>query len=259
MPEVVTPQTPPSSAAPPAASPSSPPAPAAAAPPSPPATAGSPSPTIPPQTAERPDYIPESHWDTEKAAPKETFGQFVKDHVAFKAAQDSKQLTLPAKPEDYKLALPKDFQPPAGVEFKLDETDPLFAQARTWAKENGLTQDAFEKGIGLIAARDVATQQMLTTARNAEIAKLGANGTARVTALNTFLDAKGYPALKGMMVTAEIVTQMEKWMAETSSGGSFSQAHRAAEDPAGKIPNYQNMSFEQRRAAQDAERARRAN
>ena len=208
------------------------------------------------QAPQRPDYVPEAYWDGEKNAPKEIFGQWVKDHVAFKAAEDSRKLTLPAKPEDYKLALPKDFQPPAGVEFKLDENDPLFAQARTWAKENGLSQAAFEKGIGMIAARDVATQQMLTEARNGEIAKLGANGTARVTALNTFLDAKGYGALKSMMVTAEIVQQMEKWMAETSSGGTFSQAHRAAEDPTGKIAGYEKMTFEQRRAAQDNQRTR---
>lgn len=218
-------------------------------------TAGDPSPTSPPQ---RPDYIPESHWDAEKGKEKESFGQYVKEHVAFKAVEDSKLLTRPDKPEGYELRLPKDFQPPAGVEFKLDEADPLFAQARTWAKENGLSQDAFEKGLGMIAARDVATQQMLQNARNEQVKQLGPNGTARVTALNTFLDAKGYPALKGMMVTAEIVQQMEKWMAETTSGGSFSQSHRDAPEKNGKIDGYQTMSFEQRRAAQDNQRSGQA-
>jgi hypothetical protein len=159
-----------------------------------------------------------------------------------------RRLALPAKPEDYKLALPKDFKPPEGVEFKLDETDPLFAQARTWAKENGLSQDAFEKGMGLIAARDVATQQMLANARNAEIGKLGPNGTARVTAVNTFLDAKGYSALKGMMVTAEIVQTVEKLISDMTSAGTFSQQHRDSE-PAGKLSDddYNKLSWSEKR------------
>jgi hypothetical protein len=212
------------------------------------ATGGDQSRTNPPA---RPDYVPDNLWDPDKSAPKPEFAQFVKDHVAFKAAEDSRRLTLPQKPEDYKIALPKDFKPPEGVEFKLDENDPLFAQARTWAKENGLSQEAFEKGLGMIAARDVATQQMLTEARNTEIGKLGANGTARVTALNTFLDAKGVAPLKGMMVTAEIVQAMEKLVSLASAGGNFSQQHRDAPEKNGKIEGYDKMSFEQRRAKQD--------
>lgn len=208
------------------------------------------------QAVARPDYIPETHWDAEKNAPKPEFGQFVKDHVAFKAADDSRKLTLPKTPDDFKLALPKDFKPPEGIEFKLDETDPLFAQARTWAHKNGLSQNEFETGIGMIAASKVADQQMIQTARNAEIAKLGVNGTARVTALNTWLDAKGYAPLKGMLVTAEIVSTFEKLMKDAQGGSTFSQSHRESPDEPGKIPGIEKMNFREARAAQDAYAAR---
>lgn len=193
--------------------------------------------------------MPDQFWDAKAGVKGDDLAKSFNELSAFKAAEDVRRLALPQTEKDYKLALPKDFQPPAGVEFKLDEADPLFAQARTWAKENGLSQEAFEKGIGMIAARDVATQQMLTEARNTEIAKLGVNGTARVTALNTFLDAKGLPALKGMMVTADIVQQMEKMVALVAAGGNFSQQHRSAET-AEKISDeeYAKMSPSEKRA-----------
>lgn len=210
-----------------------------------------------PAKAERPDYVPEAHWDTEKGTAKDTFGQFVKDHVAFKAAEDSRRLTLPQKPEDYKLALPKDFKPPEGIEFKLDEADPLYAQARTWAKENGLSQDAFEKGIGMIAASKVADAQTIKNARDAEIGKLGANGSARVTAITQWMDAKGYAPLKNMLVTAEMVETFEKLMRDTQGGAAFSQQHRESAPEAGKIPGIEKMNFRQARQAQDALAAKR--
>lgn len=243
--------TTPSSPAPAAPSPSPAPAAPVAAAPTPPA--GDPSPTTP----AKPEWAPDNFWDPAKGELKGADLRKSYDELtAFKAADDVKRLALPAKPEDYKLALPKDFKPPEGVEFKLDETDPLFAQARTWAKENGLSQEAFEKGIGMIAARDVATQQMLTEARNAEIGKLGATGTARVTAVNTFLDAKGLAPLKSMMVTAEIVQAMEKLVGMLSGADTFSQQHRTTPPPANEIPGIENMSFREARAAQDAQRER---
>lgn len=173
--------------------------------------------------------MPDQYWDPKAGVKGDDLAKQLNELTAFKAAADVKRLALPQKPEDYKLALPKDFQPPAGVEFKLDEADPLFTQARAWAKENGLSQEAFEKGIGMIAARDVATTQMLTQARNEQISKLGPNGTARVTALNTFLDAKGLAPMKSMMATAEIVEAMEKMVQMVTSGGNFSQQHRDPE------------------------------
>jgi hypothetical protein len=181
----------------------------------------------------------------------------------FKAAEDSRRLTLPQKPEDYKLALPKDFKAPDGIEFVPDENDPLLPQARAFAQEAGLTQDQFEKLVSLHAASQVASQQMIKDAKAAEIQALGVNGTARMTAVQTWLNAQVGEDLgkhfSQFLYTAKQVEAMEKIMTvfRTQGGGTFSHIGREPPVENGKIANYDNMTFEQRRQAQDRARSAR--
>lgn len=210
----------------------------------------------------RPDWLPDTFFDP-KSGPKvddikRAFTE--RDELrAFKAADDSRKLTLPQKPEDFKLELPKDFKAPEGVEIKFDEKDPLLAQARQTALELGVDQTGFSRLLALHAGALAGTEQQFKAAQDAELTKLGAAGPARITAVNTFLDAKGYGALKPMMVSAEIVQALEKLMADTRSqgGAGFSQQHRDTQETNGKIPGYDTMSFEQRREAQDKSAAAR--
>ena len=81
-------------------------------------------------------------------------------------------------------------------------------------------QEGFSKQVDLLAGYIVGNEQNIQNARNAEIAKLGANGVARVTALSTWLDAKGAPALKSMLVNAAIVEQFEGLMRQFASQGT---------------------------------------
>jgi hypothetical protein len=74
---------------------------------------------------------------------------------AFKATEDSKRLTLPQKPDDYKIELPADFKPPEGVTFEFKADDPLMAQARTFAHQAGISQEGFSKLLSLHAASQV--------------------------------------------------------------------------------------------------------
>jgi hypothetical protein len=62
-------------------------------------------------------------------------------------------------------------------------------------------------------------------------------------------------AIEQMLVTAKHVEAFEKIINQFSRQGGtpFSQSHREGEPPAGKIPGYANMTFEQRRAAQMAQ------
>jgi len=88
----------------------------------------------------------------------------------------------------------------------------------------------------------------------AELAKLGTNGPARVDAVQRWMDASGLSGWKGGMVTAAQVEQMERHMAQGVARSS--QSHTAA--PAGaRIPNFEKLSFEQKRHAQDQIAARR--
>lgn len=177
-----------------------------------------------------------------------------------KATHDSRVATLPAKPEDYKVELPADFKVPQGVEFKLDEQSPLLAQARQFAHRHQLSQAAYSELLGLYGGSVIGDRQNFETYKAKEVEKLGPTGQARVTAVQTFnrglVGDKAAASLNTMLVTADIVQAFEGLMAKFASqgGGSFSQAHRAPADEAGKIPGYESMNFLQRRAAQDAQR-----
>lgn len=179
--------------------------------------------------------------------------KYVREHVAFKAAEDSRRLTLPQKPEDYKLQLPKDFKAPQGIEFVPNENDPLLPLAREFAKEAGLSQEQFEKLVGFKAAIEIGNRQQMDAARADQLQKLGVNGTARKTALDTWLNATLGPELGKHMseftFTAQQVEGFEKIMANARNQGVGNppNGHRDPEAP-GKVSqaDYDRMSFSER-------------
>lgn len=273
--EVVTPAA--ASAPTAVSSPLSSPAPAASASPAPsatPAADGSTntpaSPATTPQTT-RPDGIPDDYWDATANALKVDPVALAKDLKerdelkTFKAAEDVRKGSLPAKADDYKLDLPADFKPPAGVEFKLDAANPALGALRNVAHKYGLPQDAVTEIIGLYAGNEVGTQAAIATAKAAEIAKLGPSAPARVdgvinwlTGMDASTDKGDAKALAGMLVTARHVEAFERIINRltTQGGASFSQQHRVPADDK-TIAGYEGMSFEQRRHAQDQRAAQR--
>src|SRR5262249_34004110 len=143
--------------------------------------------TEPPKPADPPAETP-----AKAASGKYRFGELelstqeISDLIAHKAARDAGKLSAPQSPDAYKVELPATFQKPQGVDLQLNQNDPMWPQARAWAHKNGLSQEAFVEAIGLVAGRDLITQQQVTTARNAEVAKLGATGPARLDAVEAF-------------------------------------------------------------------------
>lgn len=200
----------------------------------------SPTPPETPAVNARPAYVPEAFWDATKNEVKgKEFGEHFNQLTARIAADDVAKLSRPQKPEEYKLELPKEFKPPEGVEFKFRDGDPLLAQARSMAHEMGISQDNFSKLLGLYAGAQVADQQNISTARNAEIAKLGTTGPARVTAVNTWLDAMGVSGLKARMWTAADVQMFEGLITRFSNqgGGQFRGTGREPPEPQGRVSN----------------------
>jgi hypothetical protein len=219
----------------------------------------------------RPEGIPDSYWDAEKNTLKVDAAALAKDLKerdelkTFKAAEDVKALSRPQKADDYKLELPADFKPPAGVEFKLDATNPAMGQLKQVAHKHGLTQDAVNELIGVYAGNVVGTEAAIASARQAEITKLGPTAPARVDAVTQWLagidssaDKGDAKALAGMLVTARHVEAFERIINRLTSQGSasFSQSHRVPPDDKA-IPGFADMSFEQRRHAQDQRAAAR--
>jgi hypothetical protein len=184
--------------------------------------------------------FPSSSGTRRLARSKTRNGEHYSQVVTRDAAEQVRRAALPAKPEDYKIGTTPNFKPPEGIEFKIDEADPLWPQARSWAQKHGLSQDAFNEAIDLVAGSKIADAGTIKAAREAEVGKLGAAGPARVTALNTFFDGIGAPEMKSMLVTAGIVQAAERLVAKFASQGAanFSQAHRDA-SPQGKVTDEQ--------------------
>jgi uncharacterized protein with GYD domain len=184
----------------------------------------------------------------------------VLDAIADKAATDSRNLTLPQSPDAYEIALPADFKLPPNVSFEFNKDDPAFKEARAAAHAMKLDQGGFSKLLGIYAAKQIAEVQTMTNARNAEIAKLGSAATTRVDAVTQWLGAKfgdkarimadtlgQYPVAANVEVLEDIIK-----LVSSQGGGSLTQTGREGEEPKGTIPNYSTMTFEQRRAAQQA-------
>jgi hypothetical protein len=190
--------------------------------------------------------------------------QELKDFLTEKGARELRQATLPASPADYAAELPADFKAPPGVEIKFDETDPLLIDGRAWAHSQGFDQTQWSQMLALYAGAKAKEAALINTAGAAEVAKLGVNGTQRVTALETWMrgmvgdELAG--AMRGMLVTEKIVRGWEKIQHQFQSQGaaSFTQSHRVAPDN-NEIPGYSKMSFEQRRLAQDQRAQHRGN
>jgi hypothetical protein len=166
------------------------------------------------------------------------------------AAEDLRKATLPATPGDYAPDLPEKFTMPAGVEFKLDPADSMLADARTWAHSRGLSQSDFSELVAIYASAKGKEQAFLNTAAAAEVAKLGANGSQRVSAIDTYLrgllgDDLAAP-MRSVMVTEKIVRGWETIIHKFQSQGvaSFSQAHREPGQAGGKVSDeeYGRMS-----------------
>lgn len=245
----------------PSASPSAPAA--ASAPASSPASsspAPSPAPAPDPAAAAatppaRPGYIPETHWDATagKIKDEKAYADWVNGNAAAVAAEQSRKLTIPT-PDKYEPKLPADFTPPAGLEFKIDAADPLIANYRNLAHEFGLDQTQFSKGLGLIAAMRVGEQQQIKAAYDAEVAKLGAAGTARVDAVMQWINAVGGPDAKplaDMMKIAPLAAtvqafenMMKKFQTQGAAPGNAAHAVAAPERPSAEA--WAKMSFSER-------------
>jgi hypothetical protein len=148
--------------------------------------------------------------------------------AGLKAAQDARLASLPQKPEDYKLELPKDFKPPDG--WVLDDKDPRLPALREAAKEAGIDQAAFSKLVAADAQARIAEHTRLNELAKAEQAKLGANGTARVTAVKTWLSSIVGPEVAtfwlgddknmGLLPRAADIEGLEKLQRALSSNGA---------------------------------------
>jgi hypothetical protein len=178
------------------------------------------------------------------------------------AQDDLRAATRPASAEAYEAKLPADMKLPGDMTYAFDQNDPSLIAARNLAFDRGWSQRDFSDALGIFASHIAGEQAVLAERSRAEVAKAGVSAPARVDAVSRFIRAEmGDDAAKPILAT--IVTHShlqfyEKIMNKIASQGaaSFSQSHRAAPENS-PIPGYENMSFEQKRQAQDNLAARR--
>jgi hypothetical protein len=190
--------------------------------------------------------------------------QTVADALAERVERDVRRAALPRDPQGYQPTLPEAFKPPEGMEFQLNADDPALKQFRDIAHRRGLDQETFSEALGAYASIKVAEHQQMTTAREAELNKLGAAADTRIDQVATWLTAKvGDKAgvmiatLKQFPVAANVEALEGIIRAFTSQGsGNYTQGGREGEADKGKIAGYESMSFEQRRHAQEQVRMR---
>lgn len=249
------PQTQPLSppASPPASAPPALPSSASSTPPSTTSSASStpPSPTPSQQTPAGFDF----GWVPQNFKGKaEDFGKHYNEIMTRVSADDVRRNMLPATPESYQVKTSKDFKLPEGAQFTVDANNPLWAQFKTWAHSNHLSQEATEQVVDLLAAYQHGEATTIRTAINAEIAKLGPNGPNRITALQTWFNAKvgadDAKLLSQALITARHVEAFERLVSKDVSGGAapFSQSHREPAQGNGKVSDeeYAKMTPAQR-------------
>jgi hypothetical protein len=212
-----------------------------------------------------PAAVPSGALPTEGQPEKFRVGKFdlteadVAAMMARQSAEDLRKTTVPASPELYEATLPDNFKPPA-VEFKFNPNVPSLVAAKNLAFAKGWNQQDFSEALAIFAGHVAGQEAVLQERARAEIAKAGINAPQRVDAVGRWItsmvgDADAKP-IRATIVTDAHLRFYETGMSKLTSQGSasFSQQHRAAPDN-GKIENYENKSFEQRRFAQD-QRAR---
>ncbi|MDB5937592.1 MAG: hypothetical protein JWQ01_4936 [Massilia sp.] len=207
----------------------------------------------------RPEFLPEALWDSEKGGAKiDALAPVLaelNDLKASAAVEASRKATLPTDAAGYKIELPADFTPPEGVTFEFNADDPLLARARDLAHAKGIDQETFSQMLGLYAGAQIQDQTVIAASKNAEIAKLGVNGPARVDAVTNWLTAVGgddaatlikvmdYAPVAGTVVAFENL--MRKFSSQ--GAGGFSQAHRDAPNNKLTEEEYSALSYAEKR------------
>lgn len=176
-----------------------------------------------------------------------------------RAEAQVRKTTLPQSPNDYKIENTPTFKAPEGVQFQWDMNDPLLQQARQLAHKQGLGQDQFSSFLDIYAANKIGEMQRLGTARAAELSKLGSAAQNRIEAISTWLksragsDAEVLVNQMARFPHAGMIRAFEKIIQQFSGqgGAQFDQRGRTVEETnPGRIANYENMSFKERRVAQ---------
>jgi hypothetical protein len=201
---------------------------------------------------------------TVKIGDVELTSDEIKGLMATRAQEELRKTQIPASAAEYKAELPKDFKAPegAGEYVGFNPADPMLADAAAWSHKNGLTQGQHSEMLSLYAMARATEAKTFAELAAKERTALGANATARVTAVSTFIRAQfGDEAARPILATLATrhhIAAFEKIMTRYASQGSadFSQAHRDPHAGNGAMTDaeWNSMSFAQKQSWQESQR-----
>lgn len=185
-----------------------------------------PAPAPAPSASTIPDGLPEQFWDATSSAVN--FPELTKSYgelAGFKKEHDDRIAALPQKPEDYKFEIkwPDGTKVPEQLaDYKIDDKDPRVQAFRAFALERKMSLEDANALVMLDATSQVEAYNAELATIQEEQKKLGSNGPARISALETFLKAnvaeEGYEALRGSALTSAAAFEaLEKIIAKATT------------------------------------------
>lgn len=193
-----------------------------------PAPSPAPAPSAAAAAVTRPEWLPETHWDTTANSIKPEFGAHYNEVATFHKTQTEAQAALAArKPEDIKfeIVLPETVKVPDGMQLKIDDKDPRVPILRDLAVKHGLSQDVITSLVTLDAQMQVQAHAAEQSRIAAEDQKLGANANDRKSAVGNWLkgmkdrnelSGEEYEAVRVYAVDAAGVSALEKIIAKAN-------------------------------------------
>ena len=114
---------------------------------------------------ERPEYYPAKFWDEDGPDVEKLAKSYAELEKKFKSGKHK-------APEQYDIS--------SLADQGLDADDPTVSVYQDWAKENGISQDAFEDLAGRVLSMAKDEQESVQYDQRAEMEKLGANASEKI-------------------------------------------------------------------------------
>jgi len=172
-------------------------------------------------SVEIPEYIPTKFWDVDRNEIKvEELGASYKalesklgmrtDELSKQIREDLEGERRSGVPESYEIRLPEGI--PEDVQIDVNPEQPLMQEWQQICKDNGLSQDIFDKGVSAFVNNEISGLPNMQE----EMAKLGDSAKSRVEAADLwsrkYLTTDAYNTIANLASTAEGVQAIEELM-----------------------------------------------
>lgn len=174
---------------------------------------------IAPATLTRPEGLADDFWDDTSGVKTDAVLAKLTEYQAAEAARAEQ---VPADVTGYKLETPEPILDLAGNPIGFNADDPLAKGVLGVLHKHGVSQAAASELLATYATAEIAAAKANSEAVQAEVAKLGANGPARIAAVQSALTAHAPAEVSAIMAglaTADAVVGLERLISKLTGAG----------------------------------------